>query len=241
MHALTLRTARILALLLIAASLTACRTSALNEANRQEELAKTVEVLPDVPFNEAEAARAMQPGNGRIVGTVYAQQDRANGPAERIFKSNRRVLLIPRTAHLDSYLSTQRNRRITQRMPVIGAFTRRPPNERLVVDNRVFQYARETTTDAYGRFVFDRVQPGEWVLETEFEHTFYTRQRYVRAHWVNPNNTIRQPIYEWGTYTEPVKTTLLEEISVKPAPDVREVEMYHRNTRFGANDQPGPP
>ena len=163
-------------LAVVAVSLAACAGSPLAEANQQAaEKADVGQYVIDTPFDEAEHQRAMRPGRSSVVGAVVTQHKKpqslfwATDP-----KAGVKVYLVPLTTYNVAFQKAWK-RVFPQPDLDLGPVPGRPIPVR---DPRAARYTRETTTDKFGRYAFNGLAPGKYRVSAEFNHVFYSIQRF---------------------------------------------------------------
>lgn len=162
--------------------------SGLAEAERRASVDAARQVSPALPFDESEARAAFGSGRGRIEGVLYTSRGRFTWVKklqnDHTFHAATEIHLMPATAYTQSYLDLRR---------------RNDQSDVTVeLDPRAKSFMRSTKTDAYGRFVFEGLMPGRYLLlsdvfmrngyttsdvvgqgQNQFGTTTYTQQRRV--------------------------------------------------------------
>lgn len=125
-------------------------------------LAQRKEVLPKEPFNEEDAKSRLAYGNSTIRGVAVARDysDRRAGIVTGVKHTappGTVVVLFPLTDHFKSYLKMKKKYKMSLKyMPVIST--------------EAFRYRIETTVGQNGEFVFERMKPGKYFIETKFDY-----------------------------------------------------------------------
>lgn len=100
---------------------------------------------PTANLNEAEAAYINQKGTGVLKGQAFARQ--IGGGI--VTAAGEKVYLVPATSY---YLEvTERTRR----------------GDKMIVDPRADRFSKETTADGDGRFTFNELYPGNYIVLTQ--------------------------------------------------------------------------
>ena len=146
---------------------------------------KDTPVSPKAPFDEKAAREAMAPGDLTLQGVlsyiepIYDPASRKavdqhegwwfGGPKPRHFVAKKLLVLFPETPYM------------TELLELLDRYR----NERLVDGFApVRKYARETTTDQYGRFSFPKLKPGKYFLVSN-EHILERQERVMVPTTVN--------------------------------------------------------
>ena len=162
--------------------------SGLAEAERRASVGAARQVSPALPFDESEARTAFGPGGGRIEGVLYTSRGRfawvKKLQNDHTFHAATDVHLMPATAYTQSYLELRK---------------RHDQSDVTVqLDPRARSFMKSAKTDAYGRFAFEGLKPGRYLLlsdvfmrngyttsdvvgqgQNQFGTTTYTQQRRV--------------------------------------------------------------
>lgn len=143
--------------------LAGCSASSLlqdADNSEKEDAAKTM--YPKPPFDEAETKRAMEKGTGSLRGVFWTGSDFDKEPLK-----NKEVTLMPATAHVEAWYKLRRDQEHEDGVKVF-------------LDSRMAAYQRKTKTDAYGRFAFDGLKPGKYLLWTNVVlRRSYSTQEHV--------------------------------------------------------------
>lgn len=145
-------------------------TSGLELANQRAGALEPREIGPPAVFDKAQTERAMRPGTARIDGVLYTSRGRyawvKKLQNDKTFHPGTEVLLMPDTDYVRSYIAARREHHGS---PV-----------QVAIDPAFRPLIRRAVTDAYGRFSFDSLQPGRYVLISEvFMRNGYTVDEVV--------------------------------------------------------------
>ncbi|MDO4228707.1 MAG: hypothetical protein Q4C98_02740 [Capnocytophaga sp.] len=115
--------------------------------------AQKKEVLPKTVFNAKEAQDKLAYGNSTIRGVAVAREKGAHyAPPGTV------VWLFPVTDYLKEYFKLRDKYKMSL-------------NYRPVLSEEAFKHRIETKVGANGEFVFERMKPGEYYIETYFDYT----------------------------------------------------------------------
>lgn len=160
---------RILILLAVFSMLVACATP-MQQADRSAAIQQAntpVKVNINVPFDEAQAKAAMDLGDATIRGVLYhkvtargkyAGEDTLLTLEPAHYIKGVDVYLYPVTAHLNELLRLEkenRRQRISDETTQLKVF---------MPDDRIYKYALKSTTDEQGRYLFNKLRPGKYIV-----------------------------------------------------------------------------
>lgn len=119
----------------------------------------------DAPFDPKAADYALKSGTGRVEGQAFLRRDYGR----LVTAAGERVFLLPATAY-----ATERFDRMFggDRRSYFGNSVEDPPPE-------YFRYRRETKVDMGGRFTFENLAPGRYILATR---VFWTEPKSFITH-----------------------------------------------------------
>ena len=116
-------------------------------------------------FDPKAAAYVLKEGKGQIEGQAFLRRD--NG--RLVTAAGERVFLLPATA----YAAERFDRMFGgERRSYYGAEVEPPPEE-------YYRYRRETKVDMSGRFTFEKVAPGRYIVATRI---FWTEPKSFLTH-----------------------------------------------------------
>jgi hypothetical protein len=165
--------------------------AALRQANT------AIEEKITVPFDEAQAKNAIQPGNTTIKGVLYhkivtggknAESDPPFSIAPAKFLSGVKVMLYPETAHLTELLRLEKENKSNR------AWSKTTQLKSFIADKRMFNYMLETTTDASGRYFFRNIKPGRYYIVAQNQNITSTGSETVTTGVAVVNNGFGIPI-----------------------------------------------
>lgn len=119
----------------------------------------------DVPFDAKAAEYVLKPGTGRIEGEAFLRRDYG----KLVTAAGEHVFLVPATDY-----TTERFTRMFDgdRRSYFGAAVADTPPD-------YYAYRRETKVDGRGKFIFDKLSPGRYIVATRVFWTepssYYTR------------------------------------------------------------------
>lgn len=127
--------------------------------------AQTVEVLPKKTFDAKEAENMLAYGNATIKGVAIAREYTNTGGFIKEISGIKHyapkgtvVLLFPVTDYLKEYHRLKKKYKMSRKyLPVLS--------------REAFSYRVETTVGNNGEFTFERMKPGKYYLETQFNYT----------------------------------------------------------------------
>jgi hypothetical protein len=202
--------------IIISVALVGCASpmqQADNAANIQK-LNTAVDVKVAVPFDEAQAKSAIGLGSSTIKGVLYHKVS-SNGkyagadaaltlnPAKYI--SGVDIFLYPVTAHLQELMRLENENR-SRSMP----WSNDKQLKRFIPDNRMYKYALITKTDEHGRYFFNQLNPGRYLVIAADQDVTSTGTETVRdgtsvvsdgfytaevAHYRDQNYRVRTPVH----------------------------------------------
>lgn len=128
-------------------------------------LAQKKEVLPKKKFDAEDAQNKLAYGNSTIKGVAVAREySNVGGIVKEVTgvkhyaPTGTVVLLFPVTDYLKEYHKLQRKYKMSLKyMPVLS--------------REAFSYRVEATVGENGEFVFERMKPGKYYIETQFNYT----------------------------------------------------------------------
>ncbi len=132
------------------------------QASRNAYNNTVVEIYPDAYFDSTEAKNMLVYGNTNIEGVLYARRDATEirlGGNNRVFASGAVVTLFPVTPYFEAWHKLRKKKQSRLK--------------RVYMSNEAFRQRITTTTDAYGRFVFDRMKPGKYFIMANVSWTDY--------------------------------------------------------------------
>ncbi len=142
----------------------------IKQANRSAQ-GKVKIIYPTVAFDSLEAKRSIAYGKTNLEGVAYTKPKNVFGhktflATKRIFAANTTVVLIPMTDYVQNwYLLRQKyewNKKRVHLNPDMG------------------KYVLTATTDAYGRFRFEKLRPGKYFLQCMINYnTQHSRDVYT--------------------------------------------------------------
>ncbi|MCG9791087.1 hypothetical protein [Flavobacterium algicola] len=120
-------------------------------------VAQSLELYPQVWFNEQDAKDKLAIGTATISGTAFTREvSRIQGQSQKHkAKANTKVLLFPMTEYIDEATKLQK---------IVAE-----QGGRVVMSEKAFSYRLETITDANGNFVFHKMKPGTYYLQCNVE------------------------------------------------------------------------
>ncbi len=140
--------------MIVASILLGC--SPLQQANKQANKNKITVLYPSMAFDSLQAKTALAYGKTNIEGVVYTKPRTQFGYKAplggKIIGRNVRVILYPATPYLREW-HRLRARKENKRTHVY-------------LSEAAARYCIVTTTDDYGRFKFEQLKPGEYILHT---------------------------------------------------------------------------
>lgn len=158
--------------------------SARDLADRRAEADREIVLRPEVPFDAAAAAAALEPGTAAIDGVAYHKLKKSPIQlfnVKTLFAEDEEVVLRPATPHVLAWLRL-RDRKHDDRTRVELAEAAKP-------------LRRTTRTDAYGRFRFEGLKPGRYHLQSEVTWSEVVSQRVpvgsVENGWGVPRTVYR--------------------------------------------------
>lgn len=112
------------------------------------------------PFDEAAAEAALEPGNSRLSGRTFAKL----GFLSKKYGAERLVFLLPLVPYYEEWYARFR------RNPAVGLD---------YLDKRAAQYHARALTDEEGRFLFENLKPGRYLLYSTVGYTIKSEWREV--------------------------------------------------------------
>lgn len=133
-------------------------------------------------FDEKQAKAALQEGHTTIKGVLYhkvstggtnAGSDAPFSIAPAKFLTGVKVWLYPETAHLSELLRLEKENRRSR------AWSKTAQLKSYVTDDRLYQYRLESTTDASGRYFFNKMKPGRYYIVAQNQNVTSTGSETV--------------------------------------------------------------
>ena len=119
----------------------------------------------ETPFDPTAAAFINQKGTGRIVGEAFLRRDYGR----LVTAAGERVFLVPATSYTLERFGKMFD---GDRRAYFGTSIDETPSD-------YYQYRRETKADMRGRFVFDELAPGRYIVATR---VFWTEPKSYISH-----------------------------------------------------------
>lgn len=181
---------------------------------RNQQLNTPVDVRVGVLFDEAQAKAAMALGNANIKGVLYhkvtsggkyAGADAALTLNPARYISNVDVMLYPVTAHLLELMRLEEENRGRLR-----PWSADKQLKRFIPDERLYKYSLKTKTDEHGRYFFNQLKPGRYLVFVADQDVTSTGTETVRdgtsvvsdgyystevAHYRNQDFRVRTPVH----------------------------------------------
>ncbi len=213
-------------------------TQKAEKAAALEKADTPVKVMVTVPFNEAQARAAMQPGTHQISGVLFhkiANNAGRNTGSDPLLlghsktMANVNIQLYPASDHLlEAARLNMENSKARVRSKTVQL-------THYVANPAVFNYMRKTTTNKHGLYVFDNLQPGRYFLQADTQEVITTGTETVEAGRTTVTNGLG--IYAGtGVHTQTqnyrVKTTVDYEEVVEIKPGQTELKLESRMTRI---------
>ncbi|MBU0926037.1 hypothetical protein KKG81_14215 [bacterium] len=153
-----------------------------NEA-RIKQLNTPVDVKVSVPFDEAQAKAAMELGNSTLRGVLYHKvsfngryvNDSPLSLKSANYLSNVDVILYPVTAHLLELMHLE-----NENLGRLGFLSTDKQLKRFIPDDRMYKYAIKTKTDEHGRYFFNQLKPGRYLILAADQDIISTGTEAVR-------------------------------------------------------------
>ena len=123
--------------------------------------AQSLELYPQVWFNEQDAKNKLALGTATITGTAFTREiSRIQGQSQKHkAKANTKVLLFPMTEYIDEATKLQK---------IVA-----DQGGRVIMSKKAFSYRLEAMTDANGNFVFYKMKPGKYFLQCNIAFVGY--------------------------------------------------------------------
>lgn len=140
----------------------------IQKANKLANKNQIKALYPTVSFDSIAAKKALAYGTTSIEGVAYTKPRTQWGTkaplASRIYAANTTVVLFPVTPYLEEWyrLRTEKESKRTH----------------VYMSNDAFKYRIVETTDAYGRFKFEKMKPGRYFIQCIMGYT-ETKSRQV--------------------------------------------------------------
>lgn len=147
----------------------------LHQADRQAEQAQPIEYRPQTPFDQQQAALALEPGNGTIRGVLFHRLDDFGRyavfpPQPVTTMEGIDIYLYPVTQHLIEYQQLV-EKHLRKRRVQLTAESRRP--RQVILDDAALNYRKVARSDQYGRYTFTDLKPGKYLLYSLANVTSY--------------------------------------------------------------------
>lgn len=203
-------------------------------AARVQQASTPVQEPVTVPFDEAQARKAMEPGTTTIKGVLYhkvtmggkyAGEDKTLTLNPPRHLRGIKLALYPTSAHLTELLRLENeNRRQRARSNTAQL-------KHFVPDARLSKYGKFTRTDEHGRYAFNGLKPGKYHLIAENVDVSSTgTEVVVTGASVVSNGVYSAPVTHYGTQNFRVKTLVEydEEVEIQPGQQELTVESRMR-------------
>jgi len=200
------------------------------------------EVLyPEVAFDAKDAAARLAPGTASIEGVAYGFRDsmpalpiipipvrmKSPLPWNRVYAEGVQVNLLPMTEYVTAWLKLRKRRE--------GGFTReaRQRHSRdpavVMLSDEALSHRRSVTAGRKGRFRFDQLKPGRYLLLAFMDFT--VRRNRLNA-WNEQVMTTAGPgiamHQQWETYYTQQTPELMAIVEVRREGEVRKVKLRER-------------
>lgn len=226
---------------LLGASLLVGCASPLQQAERAARIQQANTPFQEkvsVPFDEAQAHKAMEPGPTTIKGVLYhkvTMGGRYAGEDTTITLNPPRhlrgikLVLYPASAHLTELLRLERENRRER------AFSKTAQLKHFVPDARMARYGLFTRTDEHGRYTFKGLKPGKYHLIAEnVDISSSGTEVVVTGTSVVSNGIFAAPVTHYGARNFRVKTLVEYDDEIEVPPGQQEVTVESR-MRFISN------
>jgi len=199
---------------------------------------KPVKVKVAVPFDEAQAKEAMALGNTTIKGVLYhkvtsrgqyAGEDKLMTLEPAHYIKGLNVYLYPVTAHLTELIRLEkenRRQRVNNKTAQLKEF---------VPDERFYKYALQSKTDEQGRYFFNQLKPGKYMIVAQNYDVSSRGTGVVRdGTSVVTNGIYAAEVAHYRTQEYNVGTIVEYQKEVEVAPNQKEMVLESR-MRFKYN------
>ena len=199
---------------------------------RIKQLNTPVDVTVAVPFNEAQAKSAMELGNTSLKGVLYHKvsfrgktvNDSPISLKSAEYISNADVILYPVTEHLLELMRLEE-----ENSPSLGFSSNNKQLKRFIPDDRMYYYAIKSKTDEFGRYYFNQLKPGRYLVIAADQDIISTGTEAVR----DGTSVISDGFYSaqathYKDQEYRVKTTVRYDEYIDIKPDQKEVVLESR-------------
>ncbi len=172
---------------------------------------KKEEVMPKIKFDAEEAKNKLAYGNSTIRGVAIARDKGAHYAPEGTV-----VWLFPVTDYLKEYFKLREKYKMSLKyLPVLS--------------KEAFSYRIETKVGENGEFVFNKMKPGEYYIETYFDYvgSAVGKRQIGNTHHYNyyGHYLYSSPIYENYVYNYTAGSVERATVKIKKDGEVKKVKL----------------
>lgn len=182
----------------------------INGQTNQKEI-KTI--YPDLKFDENLASNALEKGTATIKGVLFTREKNGYGikRGPKIFAANVIVNLFPVTPYLDSWFELRRKKESKR--------------TKVEMSNEAAKKCLETKTDDDGNFVFSKLKPGRYFLQS-FIHSEYDYYKTVDTGQRDVNSAGDVTAYTKNVYYTNNQDERIEKfVDVKSNEEIIEIKL----------------
>jgi len=194
------------ALLLISLALVGCAENGVQTAERQANNARKttpIEVHINVPFSASDAKAALAKGDYSVSGILYHRLT-VSGREDNSWPQSPSVQNVPLRGqtvflHPESAQAVELDKLFKQHQKIMenwytgsrGLFNQQPQTKQFFLSADARYYAVKTTTDQFGRYRFDSLKPGRYlVTSSAWQSGTYNKSVYAGSSEVSDGTGI---------------------------------------------------
>ncbi len=191
--------------------------SLLISLNAQAQLGLPKVFYPQVYFDQQDAQDSLKPGSSSIRGVAYYNDPMGTGT---YFARGAAVILLPYSDYFAEWLN------------LTNKYKNSKHNVYMHPD--VITYRRETTTDDYGNFSFEKLKPGKYYIETivNYKSAALASERTGTVHTVGYGYAYSTPIYNYYSYQYAAQKKASKIIEINQPNQMVDVKLKPRGPQF---------
>lgn len=189
------------ALILLAA---AC--SPVKNADKRASKNEIQNLYPQQAFDSLSAKKMLTYGTATIKGIIFKKTDKMTIGAGKTYGTGVKITLYPVTPYFMEWYELREKKE--------------DKRTRVFISDEAFGYRLETTSDNYGRFVFEKMKPGKYFLQAFMT----TTQRYSQDVEVG-TNSYGTRYYQKERYSVSKNHRLEQFIEIKNENEITEVVL----------------
>lgn len=180
--------------------------NSIKEADRMASKQQVEVLYPETAFDSVAAKKLLTYGNATIKGLAYVKTNKMALVGGKQYGSNIAVTLFPVTNYLMDWYNLREKKEGKRTHVYLSAAAAR--------------FRIETKSDAYGRFIFDKLKPGKYFIQT-----FMTTTQNYSSDVEVGTNSYGTKYYQKQRYSKSKNHRLEEFVEIKGDGEVVEVVL----------------